>query len=421
MSVTHIVSRQPMLSDVRDSMGVMNKQGDIDALVKYIDEQKWLVVDDQGQPLEDTQRRSALAYLLGAAGQAELEKNRSAFNALLPEQLSSQPVVAIKQLLDARASWLPGAPVNLKQLMARITADSRDIDALIKYIQANKLTILDAQSRPLDEAGQRRVMEQMFSDVGLAALAQARKDFDGLLPARLSDKPLQAYQQMLDAWSSLLPGVPVLLERLPAQLRTDSMVFMALKVRLGGQDKDRGKMRDELLGQTGEMNIYSVIQAKINLRMGDSDENKRKVNIEDRDFNLFSAASYGFTEEKWQKSGERRLLMGLDTFEKNGKGFMSVRDFLEGATVNSGGKEVVTKISGPMKSADLKSEYAWAKDNNPLGNFSQALSDRSKVVSDKINELTTILNDKGNQYNTTIEIMMKFIDKWFSTLSKILS
>lgn len=413
------VLKRPILSVPHDLKEVMSEQGNVDALAQYISEQKWRVVDDQGRPLNEEQLRSALEYLLSAAGLAELEKNRKSFDVLVPGGLSTNPVEAIKQLLDARACWLPGAPVQLQRLMTRITASDKDIQALEDYIDTHQLKMVDSRQKPLNKEDRRQVLAFLLNDVGLSALAQARKDFDGVLPERLSDNPVKAYQQMLDAWREILPGMPILLEQLAAELRTDSMVFKALKARLDTQNQDRGKMRDALLGHTGEMNIYSVIQARINLLMGLKDEKQRKINIEDSGLNLFDAATYGFTEDKWLKSGERRLLMGLNTYEKDKP--MTIRKFLEGYTADKTGKEVVTKISGPMKSGDLQNEYAWAKDNNPLANFSQSLTDRSKIVSDKVNELTTILNDKSNQYNATIEIMMKFIDKWFSTLSKILS
>lgn len=190
-------------------------------------------------------------------------------------------------------------------------------------------------------------------------------------------------------------------------------------LRMRKQKAERTELSEQLRCLTAELKIFSVIQSKVNVVMAD----KGTFKLEDGSFNLFDRKLYDLDADSWEKSFERRLLSSLDTFKPtfNGSGVVTVRHFLEGTqsvTASSASGSRLHKVSGPM--TDLKAQYAWDKDNNPLANFSQALSDRTRIVNDKVTEQTTLLNDVGSRYTTSTEVMMKFVETWFSMLSKIL-
>ncbi|WP_218770786.1 virulence-associated V antigen, partial [Vibrio parahaemolyticus] len=52
--------------------------------------------------------------------------------------------------------------------------------------------------------------------------------------------------------------------------------------------------------------------------------------------------------------------------------------------------------------------------------FSSAVSDKSKLLNDEVQIKTTELNDISSQYNSTVEAMNKFVQKYHSILQEIL-
>ena len=175
------------------------------------------------------------------------------------------------------------------------------------------------------------------------------------------------------------------------------------------QDAKRLKLRDELKDLTGELSIYSVVQAQINAKLS----SKSDIDISKTDaggLNLLDKALYGYSEEQpWLKSAEYALLTRLDT-AKN-KTQISIKDFLSG----------VPKESGAIKAADLKNSYAFEKDNNPVANLATTVGDRSRPLNDKVSEKTTLLNDVSSRYNAAIEALNRFVQKHDSLLRDILN
>ncbi|MDF5302994.1 virulence-associated V antigen, partial [Vibrio parahaemolyticus] len=55
-----------------------------------------------------------------------------------------------------------------------------------------------------------------------------------------------------------------------------------------------------------------------------------------------------------------------------------------------------------------------------LSNFSSSVSDKSKLLNDEVQIKTTELNDISSQYNSTVEAMNKFVQKYHSILQEIL-
>lgn len=295
----------------------------------------------------------------------------------------------------------------------------RDIKRLEVIQDEHGIVAVDGQGQPLSPEARSQAIETLLGPEGQVRLAQSRPYFEGLLGQPLPEQHVEALYQLLEAYASWLPGAPLQLHNLGERLRMDELVMAAMGLRMRKQKAERTELSEQLKCLTAELKIFSVIQSKVNVVMAD----KGTFKLEDGGFNLFDRKLYDLDADSWEKSSERRLLSSLDTFTPafNGSAVVTVRHFLEGvqpAPTSGESERRLQKVSGPM--TDLKAQYAWDKDNNPLANFSQALSDRTRIINDKVTEQTTLLNDVGSRYTTSTEVMMKFVETWFSMLSKIL-
>ncbi|QXH58442.1 virulence-associated V antigen [Pseudomonas maumuensis] len=287
----------------------------------------------------------------------------------------------------------------------------RDAHKLGALLKEKNLVAVNEHGQPLSAEDLGRAVDALLGDEAQARLKENRSYFDSLLERPLGDQHVDAMCQLLEAYANWLPGAPLQLHRLGERLQMDDLVMGAMGLRMHKQKTERTELSEQLKNLTAELKIFSVIQSKVNLVMAD----KGTFDLEDPSFNLADPQLYDLDAAAWEASPERRLLAA------QGTGVVTVRQFLEGtpADVSANGSERhLHKVSGPM--TDLKSHYAWDKDNNPLANFSQALSDRTRIVNDKVTEQTTLLNDVGSRYTTSTEVMMKFVETWFSMLSKIL-
>lgn len=291
----------------------------------------------------------------------------------------------------------------------------RDIKRLEAIQDQHGIVAVDGQGQPLSAEHRSQAIETLLGAEGQARLAQSRPYFESLLAQPLPEQHVDALYRLLEAYAGWLPGAPLQLQNLGERLCMDELVMAAMGLRMRKQKTERTELSEQLKCLTAELKIFSVIQSKVNVVMAD----KGTFKLEDGGFNLFDRKLYDLDADSWEKSSERRLLSSLDTFQSDG--IVTVRHFLEGAQSASASSENggrLQKVSGPM--SDLKAQYAWDKDNNPLANFSQALSDRTRIVNDKVTEQTTLLNDVGSRYTTSTEVMMKFVETWFSMLSRIL-
>ncbi|PZW76067.1 MULTISPECIES: virulence-associated V antigen [Pseudomonas] len=281
-----------------------------------------------------------------------------------------------------------------------------DIQRVEGFLDQKAITAVDDQGLPLSRERRRQVIETLLGPEGQARLAQSRPYFDSLLPHPLPDQPVDALIQLLEAYAAWLPGAPVQLVNLGERLRTDELVMAAMGLRMRKQKTERIELSEQLKSLTAELKIFSVIQSKVNVVMAA----KGTFDLQDSGFNLFDPKLYDLDAAAWETSPERRLLASY------GSAGVTVQQFL--ASTPSGNDRRPHRVSGPMDG--LQSQYKWHKDNNPLANFSQALSDRTRIVNDKVTEQTTLLNDVGSRYTTSTEVMMKFVETWYSMLSKIM-
>lgn len=93
--------------------------------------------------------------------------------------------------------------------------------------------------------------------------------------------------------------------------------------------------------------------------------------------------------------------------------------YLQRQAVDQGFSQRLAEAERELKG--LRDEYPFEKDNNPVGNFATTVSDRSRPLNDKVNEKTTLLNDTSSRYNSAVEALNRFIQKYDSVLRDILS
>ncbi|MGL5707101.1 MAG: virulence-associated V antigen [Aeromonas sp.] len=164
----------------------------------------------------------------------------------------------------------------------------------------------------------------------------------------------------------------------------------------------RDKLKNEVSALTSELRIYSVIQSEINNKLSADSPLK----IDGSGLNLMNYKLYGYSDaESFEKSGEFKILNAMKPANNN---TLTVKEFL------SSEKKETGSMSG------LQNEYKYDKDNNKLGNFATTVSDKSRPLNDKVSQKTTELNDISSRYNSTIEALNRFIQKYDSVMQQIL-
>ncbi|WCH23617.1 virulence-associated V antigen [Aeromonas salmonicida] len=179
---------------------------------------------------------------------------------------------------------------------------------------------------------------------------------------------------------------------------------------MGVQDDKRKGLTDEIRKLTTELKIYSVIQSEINKVLSSTPENsKDKLVFSPVTLNLEDYRHYGYdSHEAFTKGPEYDLLKDMSKDSWGGSKYVSARTFLESDK----------KQSGAMKNVEVF--YAYDKDNNKLGNFATSVSDRSRPLNDLVSEKTTRLNDVSSRYNSAIEALNRFVQKYDSIMRDIL-
>ncbi|PKA70719.1 type III secretion system translocon protein (LcrV/PcrV family) [Pseudomonas baetica] len=223
---------------------------------------------------------------------------------------------------------------------------------------------------------------------------------------------VESVKQLISQYADASPGQPWPVKEFLAKAhfgltgdRIDDDVRDVYGEVLVNQDSKRTALRDDLKLLTAELNIFSKIQSQINAKLAA----KQEIQIEPG-LNLFDRTLYGYPDDKtWQASSEYKLLTGLNTYSAGNP--LSIKAFLMGSP----------KESGAMKDSDLQNKYAFEKENNPIANFATTVGDRARPINDKVSEKTTLLNDVSSRYNSAIEALNRFVQKYDSVMRDILN
>ncbi|MFM4985020.1 virulence-associated V antigen [Aeromonas veronii] len=247
--------------------------------------------------------------------------------------------------------------------------------------------------------------------------------------------------------------------------RIDDDIIQAMRGTMRNHSERREKIRDDVTLLTAELKIYAVIQSEVNNKLSTSGH----LRIDETGLNLLNYRLYGYESlDSFMKGGEWKVLqkLGVKPFTDNNvtaveekiKKAQDIQSRLAGGVdayiFNNSGRlislealreefhalererdlnlkeakeigltikeflESSNKETGPI--SGLSNEYAYDKENNRLGNFSTTLSDRSRPLNDKVSQKTTELNDISSRYNSAIEALNRFIQKYESMMQQIL-
>jgi len=249
--------------------------------------------------------------------------------------------------------------------------------------------------------------------------------------------------------------------------RIDDDIIQVMRGTMRNHAERRDKIRDDVTMLTAELKIYAVIQSEVNNKLSTSG----KLQINSFGLNLLNYRLYGYeSQESFMKSSEWKVFRKLGIkdgiissdhiiqAEEKLKQAQEIQSRLDGGyeeyikknysrgllpsdlkaefhalekqrdqLLAEAGDLTITvkaflesphKETGPI--SGLNDEYAYDKENNRLGNFATTLSDRSRPLNDKVSQKTTELNDISSRYNSAIEALNRFIQKYESMMQQIL-
>lgn len=246
--------------------------------------------------------------------------------------------------------------------------------------------------------------------------------------------------------------------------RIDDDVIGVMTESMFHHDAKRNALKVQITDLTAELNIYSKITAEISKAQAGNGN----LSITNSGLNLMDPKLYGFTNEnayKFVDSAEYKLLaairgqvttpqaiadaerkreqankiqqqlsknagndLGHEFYElKYGVSFASDeanRDRLFDEANKLGGLTIKQFLASPLKRTgamtELSDSYVYDKENNKLGNFATTVNDRTRPLNDEVNQKTTELNDISSRYNSAIEALNRFIQKYESVMRDIL-
>ncbi|MBB1268990.1 virulence-associated V antigen [Shewanella sp. SR44-3] len=177
--------------------------------------------------------------------------------------------------------------------------------------------------------------------------------------------------------------------------RLDNPVLVAYQDRLFVNQAKRDAAQEELKGLSNELKIYGVIQSQIQQRIS--------TNIAYNPNLQLTAADFGYKNNAdFIDSAEYKKLQEITGKTSN----ISTKDFLNAKGISS---------LDDYSSAKLKDDW-----DDKLANLGTAISDKSKLINDDVSLKTTELNQISSTYNSTVEAINRFVQKYNGVLQEIL-
>ncbi|MGY3942364.1 virulence-associated V antigen [Aeromonas tecta] len=352
--------------------------------------------------------------------------------------------------------------VELKQLQG---GSSSALDDLVKLLKDKKITITATYDKKVDSSP---FADQVVTD-NEALLKKVLAYFmpaDSVNPGGQYDAQIKAgfenFKKIITGAADTGKTKYTLREFLATTHysltpdRIDDDVIEVMHDAMGNYTNKRNVLKDEVGKLTAELRTYSVIQAEISTAQSQKDNGT--VQVGRKGVNIFDYKLYGYGSHaefsKKDKNGEyneqykllkdiaverkeamlirgngdvdrivdfeakeleissdeyrARLSAELTDLKSDKQVFLSARDFLVSSKKDTGSLSQVNH------------SYSYAKDNNPLSNFATTVSDKAKPLNDKLSQKTTELNDISSRYNSVIEALNRFIQKYESVMQQIL-
>ncbi|WP_273762781.1 virulence-associated V antigen [Aeromonas hydrophila] len=236
--------------------------------------------------------------------------------------------------------------------------------------------------------------------------------------------------------------------------RIDDDVIGAMLDAMGSHSSKRDTLKHEVGKLTAELRSYSIIQTEIST----AQQHNGTVEVGRKGVNIFDYQHYGYDSHEafskkdanGQYNPQYQLLKEIAVERKeamlvSGNGDIDKIVDYEASELGITSEQYRAKLRNEL--SDLKSDkpvflsardfltspkkdtgalsnvhhsYKYKKDNNPLSNFATTVGDRAKPLNDKLGQKTTELNDISSRYNSVIEALNRFIQKYESVMQQIL-
>lgn len=296
--------------------------------------------------------------------------------------------------------------VNLDQLTG---SQSSELDPLLRFIREKGIQISASGSSPfINEEHLKKMLAYFMPEDAIVKGGHLDRQIRGgiehlkeLLTSAVAGNPAANPPVPPKPTWSLQEFMTLAHFSLTGDRVDDDIIAVMVGTMKNHSDK-RDKLKDEVSALTSELRIYAVIQSEINNNLSGSGT----LHIDDSGLNLMDYNLYGFPDAaSFGNSGEFKI---LNAIKRAGKNTLTVKEFLSSEK----------KETGSMSS--LKDSYVYNKDNNKLGNFATTVSDKTRPLNDKVSQKTTELNDISSRYNSAIEALNRFIQKYESMMQQIL-
>lgn len=177
--------------------------------------------------------------------------------------------------------------------------------------------------------------------------------------------------------------------------RLDNPVLVAYQDRLFVNQARRDAAQEELKDLSNELKIYGVVQSQIQQKISTNQLYRPDTVLTHTDFGYKKNADF-------IDSAEYKKLQDITGKTSN----ISTKDFL-----NAKG------ISSLDEYSSAKLDDKW---DDKLANLGTAISDKSKLINDSVSLKTTELNQISSTYNSTVEAINRFVQKYNGVLQEIL-
>lgn len=364
-----------------NSVGIMLSNSDAKALADKIAWISGMSKQELTGVLNDLSKQVKGQYE-NAYGAGQVDQLKNVLNTVVVNLKNSQNAITLSSLFSSIAVSLVNTQVDTFYnglADVQVTQATPDQVALIKQSTARDITLLF----------EKIVARQ---DIGTDFTSRHKKMMENLnaLNTRLSKiTPEEKDNKAVKAEHALTARDLLSVIESSIGDRFDERVLFALNERRVNRLEKRNEQKQVLEELTIRLKLFGVVQSRIH-----SDQSK---NATYSPFWPFQASDFNYSHNNEFKASPEYKYLSENHINSH-------EDFLR--------KEGVA--------LEKNSSFLDTKDNKNLSNFSSSVSSKSKVLNDEVQLKTTELNDTSSQYNSTVEAMSKFVQKYHSILQEIL-
>ncbi|HGY9568999.1 TPA: virulence-associated V antigen [Vibrio harveyi] len=365
-----------------DSVGITLSNSDAKALADKIAWIPGMSKQELTGALNDLAKQVKGQYE-NAYGAGQVGQLQNVLNTVVANLKSSPNAITLSSLFSSIAVSLVNTQVDtfyggLEDV--QVTQATPDQVALIKQSTARDITLLFEKIVARQDIGtdftsrHKKMMENLNAlNTRLSKITQEEKDNKAVK----AEHALTA-RDLLSVIESSIGD------------RFDERVLFALNERRVNRLEKRNAQKETLENLTVQLKVFGVVQSKIH--------SKQSVD------GTYKPVDYGFTAADFNYGSDADFKASPEYKYLTDNGINNHQDFLQKQGVSL------------SNNASFKDEEKSKK----LSNFSSSVSAKSKLLNDEVQIKTTELNDTSSQYNSTVEAMNKFVQKYHSILQEIL-